>query len=58
MGKAGRPKALKPKEKRFSVRLDAEMESALSEYCKNTGISKGQAIRQGIMLLLAAGKRG
>ena len=51
--RTGRPKAEQPKDIRYSVRLDSETEKRLSEYCKEHGISKGEAIRQGIHLLLA-----
>lgn len=50
--KTGRPKAEKPKEIRYSIRLDSETEEKLKEYCNNHGITRGEAIRQGIHLLL------
>lgn len=50
--RTGRPKAEKPKEIRYSVRLDIETEKLLKEYCKEHNITKGEAIRQGIHLLL------
>ena len=51
--KTGRPKVEKPKDIRYSVRLDKETEAKLKEYCSKNGISKGEAIRKGIHLLLA-----
>lgn len=51
--RTGRPKAEKPKEIRYSVRLDAETEERLQEYCKRNGITRGEAIRKGIHLLLS-----
>lgn len=48
----GRPKTDKPKSNRFSVRLDDETEQKLETYCKEHKITKGEAIRQGIHLLL------
>ena len=51
--KIGRPKAENPKDIRYSIRLDTETEKKLVEYCSEHGISKGEAIRQGIQLLLA-----
>lgn len=54
--KLGRPKAEKPKEIRYSIRLDAETESRLQEYCEKHEITKGEAVRQGIHLLLAQKK--
>lgn len=50
--RTGRPKAENPKSIRFSIRLDDETEKKLQEYCTSNGITKGEAIRQGIHLLL------
>lgn len=50
--KMGRPKAEKPKDIRYSIRLDAETEAKLQEYCNKRGISRGEAIRRGISLLI------
>lgn len=52
MSPVGRPKAENPKEVRFSIRLDAETEQQLATYCTKNGVTKGEAIRQGIKLLL------
>ncbi len=51
--KTGRPKAINPKDIRYSIRLDAETEKKLAEYCKKNNITKGEAIRRGIHLLLS-----
>ena len=51
--RTGRPKAENPKEIKYSVRLDAKTEQKLLEYCVQHNISKGEAIRKGIHLLLA-----
>ncbi|MBD5169240.1 MAG: CopG family transcriptional regulator [Oscillibacter sp.] len=53
MSPAGRPKSENPKQSRFSIRLDARTEERLEAYCEQHNISKGEAIRQGIHLLLA-----
>lgn len=53
MSPAGRPKSENPKHTRFSIRLDADTENRLESYCKEHGITKGEAIRRGIHLLLA-----
>ena len=58
MKKMGRPKADKPKEIKYSVRTDAETERRLAAYCTAHGISKGEAYRRGINLLLKAGNHG
>ena len=52
MSPVGRPKAENPKQVRFSIRLDAETEQQLATYCEENNITKGEAIRQGIKLLL------
>lgn len=50
--KMGRPKAENPKSIRYSIRLDVETERKLEEYCDKHGITKGEAIRRGILLIL------
>ena len=52
----GRPRAEKPKDIRYSIRLDAETESRLQSYCEATNLTKGEAIRRGIELLLGRKK--
>ncbi len=52
----GRPKVDKPKDIRYSIRLDLETEQKLQNYCKKNNITKGEAIRQGIHLLLSEKK--
>lgn len=48
----GRPKADKPKEIKYSIRTDVETERRLEAYCIAHGISKGEAYRKGILLLI------
>ena len=50
--RTGRPKADKPKDIKYSIRIDTETEEKLKLYCETHGISKGEAIRKGIYLLL------
>jgi hypothetical protein len=50
--RTGRPKAEKPKHVKYSIRLDIEMETRLKDYCEIHNITKGEAIRKGIHLLL------
>lgn len=50
-GKVGRPKANRPKDIRFSIRLDEELSARLILYCEEHNISKGEAIRKGLNLL-------
>ena len=45
-----------PKQVNYSIRLNLEMEERLQAHCKAHGITKGEAIRQGIELLLAQEK--
>ena len=52
MTRTGRPRAEKPKEIKYSIRMDAETEQKLKAYCEKNDISKGEAIRQAIQLLL------
>ncbi len=52
MSQIGRPKAEKPKDIKYSIRIDAETEKKLQNYCSEQNITKGEAIRQGIYLLL------
>lgn len=50
--KMGRPKAEKPKDIQYSIRVDTELETQLEKYCEKNNITKGQAFRKGINLLL------
>ena len=50
--KVARPKADRPKDIRFSIRLDDELSKQLELYCEDNGISKGEAIRKALNLLL------
>ena len=36
----------------YIVRLDSETDARLSKYCQEHGLSKVEAIRQGVLLLL------
>lgn len=49
---AGRPKVDKPKDIRFSIRIDNDTNKKLDIYCEEHGITKAEAIRQGIHLVL------
>lgn len=50
--RSGRPKAENPKRNDVKVRLDDATTERLMEFCKEKGITKAEAIRQGIELLL------
>lgn len=50
--KMGRPKVENPKDIKLSIRLDVQTEAKLREYCEKNAISRGEAIRKGIHLLL------
>lgn len=54
--RTGRPKVDNPKGVNLTIRLDPETEKSLREYCEKHNISRGEAIRQGIHLLLATKK--
>jgi len=51
--RTGRPKVENPINKRFSVCLDEQTLKQLESYCKEKGITKGEAVRKGVHLLLA-----
>lgn len=50
--RTGRPKVDNPINIRTSVRLDKETDDKLNQYCIEHGITKGEAIRKGVHLLL------
>ena len=54
--RTGRPKVDNPKTIRYSIRLDLETEEKLQAYSLENNITKGEAIRQGISLLLSQKK--
>lgn len=55
--RTGRPKLDNPINIRTSVRLDAETDRRLIDYCKANGITKGEAVRKGVHLLLGKEKQ-
>lgn len=54
--RTGRPKVDEPKDIRFSIRIDDDTNKKLDSYCEEYRITKAEAIRQGIHLLLAQKK--
>lgn len=50
--KMGRPKSENPKSYDIKVRVDQYTHNELLIYCEKNGITKAEAIRQGIYLLL------
>lgn len=50
--RTGRPKVDNPINIRTSVRLDKKTDDKLNLYCIKHGITKGEAIRAGVHLLL------
>ena len=50
--KMGRPKADNPKQIQYCVRIDEATNSRLELYCAAQGITKGEAYRRGLELLL------
>ncbi|NBI69405.1 CopG family transcriptional regulator [Pseudoflavonifractor sp. 60] len=50
--RTGRPRADNPINKRFSVCFDEKMLKQLELYCQANEITKGEAVRRGIRLLL------
>lgn len=51
--KMGRPKSMNPKDIDVKVRFDKELHAKLLEYCEEHDITRTEAIRQGVHLLLA-----
>ena len=54
--RTGRPKSDNPKSIDIKVRIDADMNQKLLQACKGNGLTRAEAIRQGIMLFLDAKK--
>ena len=52
----GRPKAEKPKNESIKVRFDSELFGKLNNYCKNKDITRAEAIREGVKMLLETEK--
>ena len=52
MAKRGRPSIDNPKDIKYSIRMDAKTEKELKSYCEKNNMSKGEAIRKAILLLL------
>ena len=50
--RTGRPKAENPKSTDIKVRIDDETSTRLDEYCKAHNVTRAEAIRRGIDLLL------
>lgn len=51
--KMGRPKKDNPINVRTTVRLDVETDKRLTEYCEKNNLTKGEAVRMGVHLLLS-----
>lgn len=51
--RTGRPKADNPKRNDIKVRLDDETSRKLDDYCLQNEITRAEAIRRGIHLLLS-----
>lgn len=54
--RTGRPKSDNPKNTDVKVRLDEDTSKRLNEYCIKHNITRAEAIRRGIHLLLAKEK--
>ena len=50
--RTGRPKAENPKANDVKVRLDDATKAKLDRYCEEHGITRAEAIRRGIHLLI------
>lgn len=54
--RTGRPKTENPKNNDLKVRLDNDTHERLLDYCREHSITKAEAIRKGIHLLLSTPK--
>nr|DAG43014.1 MAG TPA: Alginate and motility regulator [Caudoviricetes sp.] len=54
--KAGRPKSENPKDVDVKVRFDKELNAKLLQYCQKHDITRTEAIRRGVHLLLSQEK--
>ncbi len=54
--RTGRPKVENPMKNDVKVRLDDETSKKLDDYCEKHSITRAEAIRRGIHLLLAKEK--
>ena len=54
MSPAGRPPSKNPKSIDLKVRIESDVSEKLEAYCEEHGITRAEAIRRGIHLLLAA----
>jgi len=50
--RTGRPKAERPKSKDIKVRVDEETLRSLDKHCEEESVTRAEAIRKGIYLLL------
>lgn len=56
MPRSGRPKADNPKAVNLTIRLDPQTDGMLRRYCEMHNITRGEAVRRGIYLLLGQKK--
>ncbi len=54
--RTGRPKVDNPKRNDLKVRFDDHTMQQLDRYCAENGLSRAEAIRQGVYLLLEQAK--
>lgn len=54
--KKGRPKSMNPKNINIKVRFDEKLYTSFIKYCNTHNITRTEAIRQGVYLLLQADK--
>lgn len=54
--RTGRPKVENPKSNDVKVRLDDKATKKLDKYCLENGITRAEAIRRGIYILLGSKK--
>lgn len=55
--RTGRPKIANPKDIDVKVRFDKDLHEKLLSYCKEHNITRTEAIRQGVLLLVSQKNR-
>ena len=55
--RTGRPKAENPKEFSLKIRFDRELNDRLDAFCQENNLTKAEAARKGILMLLGEKER-
>ncbi len=55
--RTGRPKLDNPNSKNLTVRISADLDMRLNEFCTENNITKGEVVREGIEKVLRQNKK-